>query len=43
MAYAQILFYDQWANGTLYSTGLDLGYGSALIGLLEVGVPTRSN
>lgn len=43
MAYARILFYDQWANGTLYSTGLDLGYGSALIGLLEVGVPTRSD
>lgn len=43
MAYARILFYDQWANGTLYSTGLDLGYGSELIGLLEVGVPTRSD
>jgi hypothetical protein len=42
MAYSEILFYDQWANGTLFPTGLDLGYGSALNGLLEVGVPTPS-
>lgn len=44
-AYAETLFYEQWANGTIlgedvYPQGLDLGDG--LTGF-EVGIPTESN
>ena len=38
--YAGILFLEQWANGTVIPSGMDLGKG--LKGF-EVGLPTRSN
>ncbi len=47
--YAEILVYEQWANGTIqgipqYPDGIDLPIsgGEALKGLFEVGVPTSS-
>ncbi|MFX0075482.1 MAG: hypothetical protein ACFE96_08575 [Candidatus Hermodarchaeota archaeon] len=39
--YSEILFYAQWANGTLYPNGLILPIDSGLSGW-EVGVPTSS-
>ncbi|MFX0000078.1 MAG: hypothetical protein ACFE88_08145 [Candidatus Hermodarchaeota archaeon] len=38
--YAEMLFLEQWANGTIVPTGLDLGDG--LTGF-EVGIPIKSN
>ena len=40
LEYAEILLWQQWANGTIDSSGLDLGSG---IKGFEVGVPTPSN
>jgi hypothetical protein len=40
--YSEILFYAQWANGTLYPNGLILPIGNGISGW-EVGVPTSSD
>ena len=40
LEYAEILLMEQWANGTHYSEGIDLGTG---IKGFEVGIPTKSN
>lgn len=38
LEYAELLFYDQWANGSLYPEGIELPIGDGLKGW-EVGVP----
>ena len=43
--YTQIEFYRQWANGSTYKDGLDIGpfQGLPSISGWEIGIPTKSN